>query len=134
MIPYTHEVKYYECDRMGVVHHSNYIRFMEESRCDLLEKLGYPFERMEAEGIVSPVVALSAEYKKTTTFPDRIEIEVRPTEMSELKISFGYTMKVSGKLVCRATSTHCFLGSDGRPVRYAQQWPELAEKLRQLIV
>ena len=57
MTPYIHEVKYYECDRMGIVHHSYYARFMEEARIDLLNQLGYPFEKMEEEGIVSPVPA-----------------------------------------------------------------------------
>ena len=50
---YIHKVKYYECDRMGVTHHSNYIRFMEEARIDWLDRHGYGFDRMEAE--VSPM-------------------------------------------------------------------------------
>ena len=54
--PYIHKVKYYECDRMGVTHHSNYIRFMEESRIDMLDRIGYGFEKMEAEGVVSPAM------------------------------------------------------------------------------
>ena len=122
--PYRHEVKYYECDRMGVTHHSNYIRFMEEARIDWMDQLGYGFERMEAEGIVSPVVAVSCNYKHTTTFKDVIEIEVRVGEMSELKISFAYTMRVGGKVVCTASSTHCFLEA-GRPVPLASRFPQL---------
>ncbi len=122
--PYSHQVKYYECDRMGVTHHSNYIRFMEEARIDWMDQLGYGFERMEAEGIVSPVVALSCNYKRTTTFKDVIEIEVIVDEMSELKISFRYNMRVAGKTVCTATSTHCFLDG-GRPVVLADRFPEL---------
>ena len=43
MIPYIHEVKYYECDRMGVTHHSNYIRFMEEARVYVQDQLAYGF-------------------------------------------------------------------------------------------
>lgn len=122
--PYLHEVKYYECDRMGVTHHSNYIRFMEEARIDWMDQLGYGFERMEAEGIVSPVVAISCNYKRTTTFKDLIEVQVKVGEMSELKISFTYTMKVDGKLVCTATSTHCFLDA-GRPVVLKDRFPQL---------
>ena len=122
--PYSHEVKYYECDRMGVTHHSNYIRFMEEARIDWMDQLGYGFERMEAEGIVSPVVALSCSFKHTTTFKDVIEIEVRVAEMSALKISFNYTMRSGGHLVCTASSTHCFLDS-GRPVVLADRFPLL---------
>lgn len=133
MRPYTHNVKYYECDRMGIVHHSNYARFMEEARCDLLEQLGYPFNKMEEEGIVSPVVSLSIDYKKPTTFTDDIEIEVKVKEMTDLKVTFTYTMKVRGALACKATSTHCFLGADHRPVVYAQKWPDLTAKLAELL-
>jgi len=133
MTPYIHHVKYYECDRMGIVHHSNYARFMEEARCDLLEQLGYPFNKMEEEGIVSPVVSLSIDFKKPTTFPDEVEISVAVKEMSPLKITFGYTMKVDGALCIRATSTHCFLDSTGRPVAYADRWPDLTAKLTALI-
>ncbi|MBQ6557053.1 MAG: acyl-CoA thioesterase [Bacteroidales bacterium] len=122
--PYCHEVKYYECDRMGVTHHSNYIRFMEEARIDWMDQLGYGFERMEAEGIVSPVMAIECSYKRTTTFKDVIEISIKVASMSELKISFSYTMKVCGKLVCTASSTHCFLEA-GRPVVLADRFPEL---------
>ena len=122
--PYSHEVKYYECDRMGVTHHSNYVRIMEEARIDWMDQLGYGFERMEAEGIVSPVMAIELAYKRTTTFKDVIETEIRVASMTELKISFTYTMKVGGKVVCTASSTHCFL-SGGRPVVLAERFPEL---------
>ena len=109
MTPYRHEVRYYECDRMGVTHHSNYVRIMEETRIDWMDRLGYGFERMEAEGIVSPVVAISVNFKHPTTFKDIIEVELSVEEISKLKISFAYTMSVAGKVVCTATSTHCFL-------------------------
>ena len=59
MNTYKHEVKYYECDRMGITHHSNYVRFMEEARVDYLDQLGYGFDRIEAEGVVSPVISIS---------------------------------------------------------------------------
>jgi acyl-CoA thioester hydrolase, YbgC/YbaW family len=124
MRPYQHEVKYYECDRMGVTHHSNYVRFMEEARIDWMDQLGYGFERMEAEGIVSPVIAISCNYKRSTTFKDLIEVEVKVSEMSELKINFNYTMRVGGKVVCTASSTHCFLEA-GRPVALQERFPQL---------
>jgi acyl-CoA thioester hydrolase len=124
MKPYLHEIKYYECDRMGVTHHSNYIRFMEEARIDWMDQLGYGFERMEAEGVVSPVVAISCNYKHPTTFKDLLEIEVKVGEMSELKISFHYTMRVGGRLACTASSTHCFLDG-GRPVVLKDRFPQL---------
>lgn len=128
---FIREVKYYECDRMGITHHSNYIRFMEEARIYVLDCLGYGFDRMESEGVASPVVSVSCEYKKPTTFKDRIEIEVKLKEMSELKMTFAYTMKVKGVLVCKATSTHCFI-QDGKPFSFRKRWPELTGKLQSL--
>ena len=121
---YHHEVKYYECDRMGITHHSNYIRFMEEARVDWMDQLGYGFDRMEAEGVVSPVVAIDCHYRNTTTFKDVIAIAVKVKETTPLKITFAYTMTVQGRTVCTATSTHCFL-EDGRPVVLAERFPEL---------
>lgn len=120
---YKHEVKYYECDRMGVTHHSNYIRFMEEARVYWMDVLGYGYDRMEADGVVSPVVAVSCNYKHPTTFKDIIEIDVEVAEMTGLKLSFAYTMRVGGKVVCTATSTHCFLEA-GRPVVFSERFPE----------
>ncbi len=128
MKPYIRKVNYYECDRMGVVHHSNYVRYMEEARIDLQEQLGYGFEKMEADGLVSPVISVEVEYKATTTFPDIIEISVSLVEMSALKLKFAYEMKVGGHLVCKASSTHCFL-EDGRPVVYAGRYPEFTRRL-----
>ena len=133
MIPYIHEVKYYECDRMGVTHHSNYIRFMEEARVYVQDQLGYGFENMEAEGVVSPVTALSCEFKKTTTFKDKIEVQLKVKEQSPLKITFSYVMKVGDAVVFKGTSTHCFIDTaSGRPVVMQERWPELFAKLQEL--
>lgn len=127
---YKREVHYYECDRMGVTHHSNYIRFMEEARIAWMDALGYGFERMEAEGVVSPVIALTCDYKRTTTFKDVLEIEIAIASESPLKISFAYTMRVKGLIVCTATSVHCFL-ENGRPVRLAERFPDFYRKMHE---
>ena len=55
----THRVQYYETDRMGVTHHSNYIRFMEEARVAYLEQLGFPCAELERRGVISPVTAVN---------------------------------------------------------------------------
>lgn len=112
---YCHTVKYYETDKMGVTHHSNYLRFMEEARIDFLDKIGYGYRRMESEGLVSPVVSVSIDYKRPTTFSDEIRIAVRLTDVGAAKLCFSYVMTCRGETVCTATSTHCFV-ADGRPV------------------
>lgn len=132
MEPYVHKVKYYECDRMGVTHHSNYIRIMEEARIDYLDKVGYGFEKMEAEGIVSPVTAVKCEYRKTTTFQDEISVELSVVSMSSLKFSFGYVMKCRGAVVFKGESTHCFLVG-GRPISMEERYPELHRMLVEMM-
>jgi acyl-CoA thioester hydrolase len=128
MNTYQHEVKYYECDRMGVTHHSNYVRFMEEARVDWLDQLGCGFDKIEAENVFSPVVSVSCEYKSPTTFKDIIDIEVRISRMSEMKFEFEYTMQTNGKLVCIGHSSHCFI-ENGRPVAISKRLPELYNSL-----
>ena len=129
--PYHHEVKYYECDRMGITHHSNYIRFMEEARVDWMDQLGYGFDRMEAEGVVSPVVSVECRYRHPSTFKDDIEVSVEVAETSPLKIVFGYTMTVGGRVICTAQSTHCFM-ENGKPVELAKRFPDLCARMMEL--
>ena len=129
--PYRHEVKYYECDRMGITHHSNYIRFMEEARVDWMDQLGFGFEKMEAEGVVSPVVSVECRYRQPSTFKDVIEIVVKVEETTPLKVIFAYTMTVEGKVVCTATSTHCFL-ENGRPISLEKRFPDFYERVMQV--
>lgn len=126
MNEYTHKVKYYECDRMGITHHSNYIRFMEEARVDMLDRLGYGFERIEADGIVSPVVEVKCEYRKSTTFQDEIRIEINLKKVSALKFTFEYIGRCNGCVVFTGESTHCFM-QNGRPVKVAERYPALFE-------
>ena len=70
MHSYIHKIKYYETDRMGITHHSNYIRWMEEARLDWLEAIGWGLDRIEETGVVSPVVSITSNFKQTTTFPE----------------------------------------------------------------
>lgn len=124
---YTHKVKYYECDGMAITHHSNYIRFMEEARVDWLDQLGLGFEKMEADGIVSPVMGLECQYRKSTVFQDEIQIEVRVKSFSTLKLVFEYEMRVQDAVVFTGSSTHCFL-SGGHPISLQTKYPELCQK------
>lgn len=126
MSKYIHKVHYYETDKMGITHHSNYIRFLEEARTNYLSEIGYPMTRLEAEGFMSPVVSISCEYKHSTTYGDEIEIEVIPEKYSGVKLVFSYAMRnvKTGDLVAKATSTHCFVDKNRKPVAVKKVSPE----------
>lgn len=76
MYQYCRKVQYHETDKMGITHHSNYIKWMEEARIAFLESINLPFQFIEEKGIVSPVTGLSIDYKSPSTFGDEICVEV----------------------------------------------------------
>lgn len=124
-----HKVQYYETDKMQITHHSNYIRFMEEARTDFLEQLGYSYQRMESENLVSPVVSVSLNYKKSTTYGDVIEIQTNILNVTVAKVEFEYVMRCRGEVVCTANSVHCFVNEQGRPISLKRTRPELFDLL-----
>lgn len=134
MKPYIHQVQYYETDRMGITHHSNYIRWMEEARVAFLEELGWGYGKLEAMGIVSPVTQVSCDFKKTTTFPDRIAIEVSIREFRGVKLFLSYRMinEDTKEAAAEGMSGHCFLNHEGRPLLLKKVCPELDRILKDL--
>ena len=133
MNTYIHTVQYYETDKMGITHHSNYVRWMEEARVAFLAEIGWDYAKLEDMGIVSPVLSVSCEYKKTTTFSDNVSIAVSVKEFKGVKLFLGYEMKnAQGETVCLATSSHAFFDRSGRPVRMKQEYPELYKVLSEL--
>ena len=120
---------------MGITHHSNYIRFMEEARINLLEQIGFPYDKLEGEGIISPVIAVDCEYKNTTTFGDSIEIDVKIEEFKGVKLVIKYTMiNINTKeIVLIGKTKHCFIGKDNKPIIVKREFPELDKKLKELV-
>ena len=115
---YTHKVQYYETDKMGITHHSNYIRWMEEARVDMLEKINFGYDKLEAQGIISPVVGIECEYKESTRFAENIEIDVKITAYTGVRYTIEYEMRnvETKNIVARGQSKHCFINKDNRPI------------------
>ena len=135
MSRYIHKVHYYETDKMGITHHSNYIRFMEEARMNYLSETGLSMSRLEAEGIASPVISLTCDYKYPSTYDDEIEIEVKLTQYTGVKISLSYVMRNirTGNVVAEATSDHCIIDTAGRPVAIMKAIPDLDAVLKEIL-
>jgi len=131
---YQHKVHYYETDRMGITHHSNYIRWMEEARIDFLEQIGWDYDKLEELGVISPVTGIECKYKKTTTFADVIDICVSVEEFKGVKLKLKYEMKNKKKeLVCEARSEHCFVDKDGKIIRLQKEYPEFCDVLKSMV-
>ncbi len=134
MKEYLHTVQYYETDKMGVTHHSNYIRWMEEARVDFLDQLGWPYVRLEEEGLVSPVLAVECRYKAPTRFGDRIAVSVVLGAFKGLRMTLRYSMKnEEGRIVFQGRSEHAFLDRGGRPLRLDKVLPAFYEAMKALV-
>ena len=124
MRQYRHIVQYYETDRMGITHHSNYIRWMEEARVHFLKEIGWSYKALEDIGVTSPVIGVEGTYKTSTTFDDEVFIEVSVKEIKGAKLILNYDMrKNTGEMVFQGISTHCFINSEGRIIRLEREYP-----------
>lgn len=125
--PYAHRVQYYETDQMGIVHHSNYIRWFEEARTDLLDRAGISYAEMERRGIIIPVLGVECDYKVMTRFGETALIHSRVEGFTGLRMSISYRVHVEGEASPRCTglTRHCFLGRDLRPLKMKVLHPDV---------
>ena len=130
-ICYEHTVQYYETDQMGIAHHSNYIRWFEEARVHFLDVIGMGYKESEEMGIISPVVAVEANYKNMSYFHDVVVIKVKVTECSGVRLSLEYevTDKVTGQVRCTGKSKHCFINPEGKIISLKKVVPDKYEEL-----
>ncbi len=124
---YEHVVQYYETDAMRVVHHSNYIRWMEEARLSFFNWAGLPYDRIEEMGIIVPVIGVSCEYKVATRYGERVKIYAELESFTGLRFSVTYRITSPDGSVLHATgrTEHCFLDADMRPVNIKKKAPDL---------
>lgn len=111
-------INYYELDGMNVVHHSNYIRYMEEARIYLLDKIGLPYKKIEDNGIMIPVLEVNYKYKYPAKFGDIIAVKVDISEFDGIKLGMKYEIrnKETGKVLGIGETKHCFTNSNMRPI------------------
>ena len=133
MEKYIHKVNYYETDKMGIVHHSNHIKWMEEARVDFLDQIGLSFRRMEDLGIFSPVLSVECEYKTPAFFGDRIAVAVGIEEYKGLRLVVKYIMTSaeSGEIVAEGRTKHCFVDAAGKPIALRKSFPEINAILKE---
>ena len=134
MEPYIHKVQYYETDMMGIAHHSRFVLWMEEARVDFMDRLGFPYARMEEEGVLSPVKSVSCDYKKPARFGDEIAIRVCVESFGGLVLAIRYGMtNRDGETVCLARSEHVFLNRERQIVRPRKIMPEFCAAIEAVL-
>lgn len=131
---YEREINYYETDKMGIVHHSNYIRFLEESRCAWLRSIGLPYDMLEENGITIPVLGVECDYKHHVTYGDTIAIELSIEEYNGVRMNVKYmvTDKKTGETVLIGRTKHCFTNIALKPINLKKYKKEFSDKFENL--
>lgn len=121
-------VQYYETDAMGIVHHSNYIRYFETARTEMLRKYGYPYEVIEKAGVWMPVLSVTAEYKLPAVYDEVISVFCYVEKLRGASIDMGYEVRgEDGRLCATGRSSHGFTDKELRPLRMKRERPEMYE-------
>ncbi|WP_455623804.1 acyl-CoA thioesterase, partial [Parabacteroides sp.] len=129
------KVQYYETDKMGIVHHSNYIRWFEEARIFYMENMGYSYSKMEEEGVMIPVLGIDCSYKSGACYGDTVRIKTKIKSVTPVKLSFIYKVidNETGELRVIGSSDHCFVNSSFKPCSIKKKFPDFYEKCLKLV-
>ncbi len=115
-------VRYGETDKMGIVHHSNYLRYLEMARIEWLRNLGMSYAKMELESVILPVVNTTLSFKSPSYFDDVLEVKIKLVKEPTSKLEFEYEIyNQDKKQVCTGTTCLAFLDANSmRPIRCPQ--------------
>lgn len=129
-VPHRHLVQYYETDQMGVVHHSNYIRWFEEARVFFMDQMGFGYDEMEKSGVSSPVIEARCAYRSSARFHDEVLVFVRIDQFTGTRLTVSYRVidAADKTLQAEGETRHCFLNRQGRPVSLKKENPAAFER------
>lgn len=131
---YTRKANYYETDMMGIVHHSNYIRYFEEARLEYMNTIGCDVTELERLGVIIPNVDAYAKYLTPVRYGETVTVEVKLTLFTGTRMELSYTVRKSdGEKAATGHTMHCFVNPDFKPISLKRKFPEYFEKLAGIV-
>ena len=131
MIQYDTKVRVWYCDtdQMGIVHHSNYIRYYEAARSDFMRSLGLSYADVEARGIMMPILEVQSKYRRPAFYDEELTIRIRVDELPKARITFHYELyNAAGDLLNTGMTQLGFMSAETRrPCRCPQWFIELLD-------
>ncbi len=116
-------VWYVDTDQMGIVHHSNYARYYEAARSDLMRSFGVSYAEMESRGIIMPVLEVHSKYLESAHFDEMITVRVILREIPRARISFDFEIyNEEQHLLNTGNVILGFLHSESRRPTRAPEW------------
>lgn len=132
---YRRTANYYETDQMGIVHHSNHIRYFEEARIAFMAGVGCDVKEMEQDGVIIPNVDAYARYLSPIRFEDTVEIVVKLTRFNGAVMEYHYEiLHQNGVTAATGHTLHCFVGKDFKPLTLKRRFPEYYKLLKHATV
>jgi acyl-CoA thioester hydrolase len=119
------EVRYPDCDMMGIVHHAVYPIWYEMARMDFFAKIGFSFSAMHKFGIDPPMVCLNMTYQRPVRYPGSVTIKTRLISYAPKKLELKYEAYDGDALVATGTSFHIWTGPDMKSLNMQQEHPEI---------
>lgn len=131
MVTIEDRVRFSETDLMGVVHHTNYLRWFEMGRVAYFRACGIELTALRDKGYQVPIVEVHARFRQSARFDDVYQVRTVLTHVDRIKFQFSYQVlrKKDGALLVEGDSTNAFTDLNGRPKRLDV---EEFEKLRQV--
>lgn len=116
---FLYKIRYAETDQMGVVHHANYLLYLEQARIEWLESKGINYNELEKQGIMLPVYKIDIDYKKPLVFGESVNVQVQCSKPPDVKINFDYKLYNSAdEIVAEAKVVLVFMSAQTRkPIR-----------------
>jgi len=134
MYEYTRGVFYYETDKMGVVHHSNYARWLEEARTEYFNDAGLAYAETENFGVMIPVTNMNLKFKRFSRYGDRFTVRVRMIKYNGVRFDMAYTViNQLDQILLDAVSGHAFVGANHQPVALSKVLPKRHAAMEKLV-
>jgi len=134
MYEYTRMVYYYETDKMGVVHHSNYLRWLEEARTHFFNDNDLAYAVTESLGVMCPITDVALKYKYPARYGDSFTVRLQMTKYSGVRFRVAYTVvNQDGNVLIEGESGHAFIDESHRPVSLARTIPERDKLMKKLM-
>ena len=124
-----YRVPFFDTDGMRIVHHSNYVRYLELTRVRMLEEHVAPYEDFVAQGLHFAVTRCELRYRQSARFAEEIAITCWIERARGASLSIGYVLRAGDRLLATAQTDHAMVDDDGRPVRMPADVRDLLQKM-----
>ncbi|ARN70570.1 4-hydroxybenzoyl-CoA thioesterase family activone site [Nonlabens tegetincola] len=129
IIPIT--PRYAETDQMGVVHHANYLIYLELGRMSWLDTLGFSYDEMEKNGVLLPVYNIDITYRKPIRLNDEIFVKTTIKNIPTTRVEFYYEI-IDQNDVLHASANLTLVFTDANSFRPRKPIPEFLEACKKL--